>query len=100
MHRLPTAALLTCITCRPQPHHCSPSFDRLSTPAPPRRREKLAKGEEVDDDLADLGDPDLLAEAAASHKLAEAAAAAEAEEAGIDDDPYGAGAVHESGAVG
>jgi hypothetical protein len=59
-------------------------------------KEKLAKGEEVNDDLSDLADPDLLAEAAASHKLAEAAAAAEAEEAGIDDDPYGAGALHES----
>lgn len=63
-------------------------------------RDKLAKGEEVDDDLADLADPDLLAEAAASHKLAEAAAAAEAEEAGIDLDPYGAGALNDSGAPG
>ena len=53
----------------------------------------------MDDDLSDLADPDLLAEAAASHKLAEAAAAAEAEEAGIDLDPYGAGALNDSGVL-
>ncbi|KAL4427971.1 hypothetical protein ABPG75_002060 [Micractinium tetrahymenae] len=57
-------------------------------------REKMAKGEEVNDDLSDLANPDMLAELAASHKLAEAAAAAEADE--HDDDPYGAGQLHES----
>ncbi len=61
------------------------------------RREKLAKGEEVNDDLSDLADPDMLAELAQSHKLAEAAAAAEADE--HDDDPYGAGQLHESGGL-
>jgi hypothetical protein len=58
-------------------------------------RERLGKGEEVEDDLSDLGNPDLLAELAQSHKLAEAAAAAAADE--HDDDPYGAGQLHESG---
>lgn len=57
-------------------------------------RERMIKGEKVDDDLSDLGDPDLLAELAQSHKLAEAAAAAEADD--YDDDPYGAGQLHES----
>jgi SWI/SNF-related matrix-associated actin-dependent regulator 1 of chromatin subfamily A len=55
-------------------------------------RARLAAGEVVDDDLADLQDPDALAEAAASERLAEADAAAADDGEGAaagDDDPYG-----------
>lgn len=60
-------------------------------------RDRLAKGEKVDDDLSDLSNPDLLAELAAAHKLEAAAEAADEYER--DDDPYGATQVHESGAL-
>ena len=62
-------------------------------------RDKLGKGEKVDDDLSDLSDTSMLAELAQSHKLAEAAAAAEADD-WDDEDPMGAGQVHESGEAG
>ena len=57
-------------------------------------REKLQRGEEVDDDLADLQDSDVLAEAAASERMAEAAALANNEK--HDEDPLGLGIMHES----
>jgi hypothetical protein len=57
----------------------------------------MVKGEEVQDDLSDLADPALLAELAQTYKLAEAAAAAN-DGSDHDDDPYGAGEAHESGA--
>lgn len=57
-------------------------------------REKLQRGEEVDDDLADLQDSDVLAEAAASERMVEAAALANNEK--HDDDPLGLGIMHES----
>jgi len=50
-------------------------------------RERLLRGEEVDDDLADLQDADILAEAAASERLAEAEAMAHTDM--HDDDPLG-----------
>ncbi|KAI3428839.1 hypothetical protein D9Q98_007656 [Chlorella vulgaris] len=58
-------------------------------------RERMVKGEEVQDDLSDLADPALLAELAQTYKLAEAAAAAN-DGSDHDDDPYGAGEAHES----
>lgn len=57
-------------------------------------RERLRSGETVDDDLADLQDADILAEAAASEKLAEAQLAAN--EDLHDADPFGAEIIHES----
>lgn len=57
-------------------------------------RERLMRGEEVDDDLADLQDADILAEAAASERLAEAEALAHTDM--HDDDPLGIEHLHES----
>jgi SWI/SNF-related matrix-associated actin-dependent regulator of chromatin subfamily A containing DEAD/H box 1 len=61
-------------------------------------RDRLARGEPVEDDLADLGDHDLLADLAQSERAAEAAAAAADEEAGVDrdEDPLGLGHMAES----
>jgi hypothetical protein len=75
-----------CIIRRPMTV-CLPSF---------ACRERLIKGEQVDDDLSDLADADLLAELAQNHKAAEAARMAAADY-DFDDDPYGAGQLHESG---
>lgn len=57
-------------------------------------RARLEAGEEVDDDLADLQDADILAEAAASERVAEAADAAHQE--AHDADPLGIEVMHES----
>ncbi|KAG7672532.1 hypothetical protein KSW81_001494 [Nannochloris sp. 'desiccata'] len=57
-------------------------------------RQKLQRGEVIDDDLTDLQDPDILAEAAASQRYAEALA--QEEEDADNEDPLGLGHMHES----
>jgi SWI/SNF-related matrix-associated actin-dependent regulator 1 of chromatin subfamily A len=57
-------------------------------------RQKLARGEAINDDLSDLQDADIMAEAAASERYAEAAA--QEEEDADNADPLGLGHMHES----
>ena len=61
----------------------------------PACSDKMAKGEDVDDDISDLTDPTILAELHQSDKLEEAAAQAAADEA-ADEDPYGYSLQHDS----
>jgi SNF2 family DNA or RNA helicase len=57
-------------------------------------RQKLQRGEVINDDLSDLQDPDVMAEAAASERYAEAAALEEQD--ADNEDPLGLGYIHES----